>query len=160
NGADGEMANTNVCVCAGGITAAVLGVPVTTLVCGSVVWNEKPAGIDVWGEMQTPRAGDVPALMTLANAVAGPPTCTERLEGNADATRGWLAPCVLSKTIASRRFTDGPSFVMAPVTLLMVMREVSGGVCGPSSTPYRVPTALKAMAPMANAVVPPSIATR
>src|SRR5262245_28686710 len=108
--------------------------------------------------MQTPMAGDVPALMMVAKADAGNPTWTERLEGRTDANSGRLAVCVLSKAIADRRSTVGPSDVRAPVLVSIVMSSALCGFPPDKSTPWRIPAALNFMAEMAFPDVPSSVA--
>src|SRR5262245_34511118 len=98
--------------------------------------------------MQTPIAGDAPALMMVAKAVAGVPTWTERLEGRTDANSGRFAVCVLSNAIADRRSTLAPSDVSAPVPVLIVMSSAKGGFPLDKSTPKRTPAALNFMAGM------------
>src|SRR5205085_7302262 len=64
------------------MSTGVSGVPVVWLVAGSVVWYwNVPATLGL-GAMDTPRAGAAPVLTTVANAVAVPPTRTERLLGS------------------------------------------------------------------------------
>src|SRR5262245_24918523 len=109
--------------------------------------------------MHTPMAVTAPALMIVAKAVAGVPTWTERLDGRTDAKSGRLAVCVLSKAIADKRSTDGPSAVSAPVFVSMVMSSAKGGFPLDRSTPKRVPAALNAMAGMLLPDVPSSVAT-
>ncbi len=77
----GVKAKTKVWATPAGISTGVLAVPVTALVVGSVVWKLKVAGKVVTGEIEQPVAVAVPALMMVAKAVAGVPTCTERLAG-------------------------------------------------------------------------------
>src|SRR5262245_59802732 len=88
------------------MSTGVFGAPTTLLVAGSVAWNEKGVGTPVtWVTPHLiaraptlalrilPAASatlrpPVPALRTLANAVATTPTWTERLVGSTAATSG------------------------------------------------------------------------
>src|SRR5262245_20941938 len=67
------------------MSAGVLGVPMTWLVVGSVVWYAKVAGRPVTSAGRQASAVPGPALMIVAKAVAGVPTCTDRLRGSTDA---------------------------------------------------------------------------
>ena len=60
-------------------------VPVSWLVCGLVVWNEKSPDTGVTGAMPQPSRSVDPKLMMLANTVATFPTWTERLPGRMEA---------------------------------------------------------------------------
>ena len=68
------------------MSTGVLGVPVTALLVGSVVWNVNLAGTIVTGTMAQLVATLMPELMIVANAVTALPTCTERLDGSTAAT--------------------------------------------------------------------------
>ena len=68
------------------MSTGVLGVPVTALLVGSVVWNVNLAGTIVTGTMAQLVATLMPELMIVANVVAALPTCTERLDGSTAAT--------------------------------------------------------------------------
>jgi hypothetical protein len=65
----------------------VLGVPVTALVTGSVVWYVKLAGRAPSDAMLQPAASPVPDAITVAKAVAGVPIVTERLLGKTAADK-------------------------------------------------------------------------
>jgi hypothetical protein len=60
----------------------VLGAPTSTLVDGLVLWYRKVAGTIVMGAMEQLVAVVAPALTMVANAVAVPPTTTDRLPGS------------------------------------------------------------------------------
>src|SRR5262245_57880039 len=98
--------------------------PVTRFVAQSVVRNARTAGIAGGSEIPTFRAELSPVLMTVANAVAGAPTNTERLDGRTDATSvvgldviadvitGAAARLAISTTSGvwiTRRWEGGPS---------------------------------------------------
>src|SRR6516162_6152919 len=86
NAAVGVKAMTKLCAAPCGISTAVLAVPVTWLVAGSVVWKAKLAGTLVAGVIVHDVAVPGPVLMIVANAVAAIPTWTERLIGNTAAS--------------------------------------------------------------------------
>src|SRR5262249_50824213 len=78
----GVKARTNVWNCFAAMLTGALGVPVGTLVAGSVVWNRKVAGRLAMGVMSQRVNGASDGLITVANTVAGaPPTCTARDTG-------------------------------------------------------------------------------
>jgi hypothetical protein len=68
------------------MSTLVFGVPVSAFVFGSVVWKLKLAGMLACSEMPTLTAVASPVLMIVTKAVAGIPTCTDRLAGNTAAT--------------------------------------------------------------------------
>jgi hypothetical protein len=70
-----------------GISTGVLIDPVSALVIGLVVWYVKVAGTDVRGARLQPVAVSAAVLIIVANAVAVPPTWTERLLGRTAATK-------------------------------------------------------------------------
>src|SRR5688500_3193183 len=74
------------------MVAGVCGAPVSALVAGLVVWYRNEAGNDVAGLIAQPTPATAPGLMMVANAVAVPPTWTERLDGRMAAASGLTAP--------------------------------------------------------------------
>src|SRR5262245_57362046 len=82
----GVSAKTKLWLDPGGMSAGVFGVPVTALVVAFVVWYVKPAARGVTRETPQPGAGVSFGFTIVANAVAGAPTVTERLDGNTAAT--------------------------------------------------------------------------
>ena len=71
------------------MSTGALAVPVTALVAGSVVWNDRLPGMAAGSAIAHPAAIVPPTLMMVAKAVAGAPTWTERLPGNTAATSDW-----------------------------------------------------------------------
>src|SRR5262245_7862382 len=71
NGPLALNAITNVCNPLLGIVVRAFNVPVSWLVCGLVVWNEKSPDTGVTGAMPHPMRSVSVGLMIVANAVAG-----------------------------------------------------------------------------------------
>src|SRR5262245_60242861 len=73
----------------------VLGLPMSWLLVGFVVWYPNAAGTLVAGAMLHPTAVAVPPLIIVAKALATIPTCTARLLGNTEearrSARDWTA---------------------------------------------------------------------
>src|SRR5262245_3773153 len=86
-GADGVSASTKLWLAPAAMSTVALGLPVTRLVAGSVVWNANCAGTVVTGATRHPTASPPPVLIMVAKAVAVAPTCTERLAGRTAARR-------------------------------------------------------------------------
>ena len=78
----GTMEITNDCEPPAAMSTAVSGVPVTSLVAGSVVWNEKDESTAVANAIVHPSATTLSGLSTVAKAVAVVPIGTDRLEGS------------------------------------------------------------------------------
>src|SRR5262249_15547200 len=121
-------------------------------VAGFVVWKLKSAGNPRGGAIQGATAVEVPLLMSVTKAVAGVPTCTERLDGRTDASSGGTAggsgPHVItmeeSNTLPVAPLTLFPKCTHVPVWLIATDLSTFG-TFGGCPTPNFVQVAAPSM---------------
>src|SRR5262249_61108645 len=122
------MLNTKLWIAPAGMSTGAPGCPTGWFVAASVAWNSKVAGSPAGDARRQPMAVTGPALIIVANAVAGTPTCTERALGStaassegADTAEPDRSPELPAMTRAGTRDLPGQSTLC--VSLLAASRR-------------------------------------